>query len=180
MRPTEAYTDRLHRPENPTVCFLGSTIDFFSFSSSKQSLARAHLIRQGRCKTTAAAWDRPRRRFYRDLHGRSSNLHPKDPNYQLAVEAARQDRCFCNPGEEKFPPQNRDLSPDSEADSDEPEEIDSLENRQNSMASENGLVKLEYVKAVCPRSKRQLCNRSRPVYPLITGDSRWLRGSLQA
>jgi hypothetical protein len=44
------------------------------------------------------------------------------------------------------------------------------------MASENGLVKLEYVKAVCPRSKRQLCNRSRPVYPLITGDSRWLRG----
>jgi hypothetical protein len=99
-------------------------------------------------------------------------LHPKDPNYQLAVEAARQDRCFCNPGEEKFPPQNRDLSPDSEADSDEPEEIDSLENRQNSMASENGLVKLEYVKAVCPRSKRQLCNRSRPVYPLITGDSR--------
>jgi hypothetical protein len=118
-----------------------------------------------------------------DLEGDFTETYTEDPaicisNYQLAVEAARQDRCFCNSGEEKSPrwfAQKRDLSPESETDSDETDEIKNLETGQHSTASANGLVEFEYVKAVCPRSrdrKRRLCHRSSPAYPLITGNTR--------
>jgi hypothetical protein len=81
-----------------------------------------------------------------------------DANYQLAVEAARHDRCFCNPGEERFPTwfaQKRDISSDSENDSNGAQDIDPLEKQETPAESEHRfgqLVPLEYVKAVCPRS----------------------------
>jgi hypothetical protein len=60
-------------------------------------------------------------------------------NYQLAVEAGRRDRCFCKPGA------------DSKIDSEEANDICGLGNEALPM-SENGLVNIEYVRAVCPRS----------------------------
>lgn len=104
-----------------------------------------------------------------DPEGDFTETYEKDPgicitNYQLAVEAVRHDRCLCSPEFPHWVAQKRDFSPDSETDSDDVKDINSLENQGDLILSENGLVKLEYVIAVCPRSrdhKRRLRRRNR-------------------
>lgn len=105
---------------------------------------------------------------FTETYTKDQNIHVA--NYQLAVEAARHDRCFCDPGEERFPHwfgQERDPSPDNETHTDEAGDSSRLENQEVATASKTGLVKFDYVKAVCPHSrdsKRRLRKRSRLVY----------------